>query len=346
MFLAGHTSDTTNGDELRIYSVADSSTRLQSVVRDVHNYAAVSRNLGKCPSPDGDDPCQRFGDNQTVGFHAGNSVGWMWTATQDKRFPFAQVRVAVFRTSSLKVVAQHTIWNKKFAWTYPAVGVNDRHELGIVLYEMGGGRFPSADAFLRPDPRDWSGITVHRVATGAASFGKNVWGDYASVHAYAGCPNTFLGTAFTVQSNAGTTVAENRSVWFGKEGDGCADLAVTAVLGLPAQLLVGDTLSIVHTTKNLGSASAGPTTTRYFLSRDAVVGEGDVPLGATSAEPTLVPGGVSNPAATVNALIPAVAPGAYHLIACANEDHPVPETSAGDNCLASPQTFTIGVTAG
>src|SRR6185312_6148792 len=150
-------------------------------------------------------------------------------------------------------------------------------------------------------------------------------------------------TAFTVQSNAGTTVAENRSVWFGKEGDGCADLAVTAVLGLPAQLLVGDTLSIVHTTKNLVSASAGPTTTRYFLSRDAVVGEGDVPLGATSAEPTLVPGGVSNPAATVNALIPAVAPGAYHLIACANEDHPVPETSAGDNCLASPQTFTIGV---
>src|SRR5689334_9408890 len=146
MFLAGHTSDTTNGDELRIYSVADSSTRLQSVVRDVHNYAAVSRNLGKCPSPDGDDPCQRFGDNQTVGFHAGNSVGWMWIATQDKRFPFPQVRVAVFRTSSVKLVQEHTIWNKKFAWTYPAVGVNERHELGIVLYEMGGGRFPSADA--------------------------------------------------------------------------------------------------------------------------------------------------------------------------------------------------------
>jgi hypothetical protein len=346
MFFAGHTSDTANGDELRIHSVADSSTNLKSVVRDVHNYAAVSRNLGKCPSPDGDDPCQRFGDNQTVGFHAGNSVGWMWIATQDKRFPFPQVRVAVFRTSSLKLVEEHTIWNKKFAWTYPAVGVNERHELGIVLYEMGGGRFPSADAFLRPDPRDWSGIAMHRIATGSASFNRNVWGDYASVHGYAGCSNSFLGTAFTVKPNAGTTVSENRSVWFGKAGDGCADLAVTAVPALPTPVLVGGTLSIAHTTKNLGSASAGPTTTRYYLSRDTVRGEGDVALGATSAEPTLAAGGESDPAATVSAVIPAVAPGAYHLIACANDSHPVPETSATNNCFSPPETFIIGVTAG
>jgi hypothetical protein len=346
MFFAGHTNSAQDGDELRILSLADTSTNLKSVVRDVHNYAAVTRNLGKCPSPDGDDPCQRFGDNQTVGFHAGNSVGWMWTATQDKRFPFPQVRVAVFRTSSLKLVQEHTIWNRKFAWTYPAVGVNDRHELGIVLYEMGGGRFPSADAFLRPDPRDWSGITMHRIATGSASFTKNSWGDYASVHAYAGCPNTFLGAAFTVHSNAGTTVAENRAAWFGEEGDGCADLAVTAVFALPGQVLVGDTLSIAHTTKNLGSASAGATTTRYYLSRDAVRGEGDVGLGATSAEPVLVAGGESDPAATVSVVIPAVAPGTYHLIACANDEHPVPETSAADNCFSPAQTFTIGVTAG
>jgi CARDB len=347
MFFAAHENSDKDGDELRIYSLADTSTKLTSVVRDVHNYAAVSRNLGKCPSPDGDDPCQRFGDNQTVGFHAGNSVGWLWTATEDKRFPFPQVRVAVFRTSSLKLVQEHTIWNKKFAWTYPAVGVNDRHELGIVLYEMGGGRFPSADGFLRPDPRDWSGIKMHRIATGSASFGKNTWGDYASVHAYAGCPNTFLGSAFTVQSNAGTTVAENRSAWFGEEGDGCPDLTVTALSGLPTEVvLVGGTLSIVHTTKNLGSTSASATTTRYYLSRDTRRGEGDVALGAKSAEPSLVPGGESNPAATVDAVIPAVAPGAYHLIACANDDHPVAEASADNNCLSSAQTFTIGVTAG
>jgi len=42
-----------------------------------------------------------------------------------------------------------------------------------------------------------------------------------------------------------------------------------------------------------------------------------------------------------------VAPGAYHLIACANDDsHPVAETSAVNNCLASAETFTVGVTAG
>ena len=89
-----------------------------------------------------------------------------------------------------------------------------------------------------------------------------------------------------------------------------------------------------------------PQDTPYSLSRGAVRGEGDVPPGATSAEPTLVPGGESNPAATVSAVIPAVAPGAYDLIACANDSHPVPETSAANNCFSPPQTFTIGVTAG
>jgi hypothetical protein len=84
----------------------------------------------------------------------------------------------------------------------------------------------------------------------------------------------------------------------------------------------------------------------YYLSRDAVRGEGDVALGATSAEPTLVPGGESSAAAILNAVIPAVAPGAYRLIACANDGHPVPETTAGNNCFSPPQTFTIGVTAG
>lgn len=105
----------------------------------------------------------------------------------------------------------------------------------------GGGRYPAADAFLRPDPHDWSGITMHRIATGSASLSKNVWGDYASVHAYAGCPNTFL---------------------------------------------------------------------------------------------------------ALSAVIPAVAPPMYHLIACANDDQHVPETSADNNCLSSAQTFTVGGTAG
>jgi hypothetical protein len=54
----------------------------------------------------------------------------------------------------------------------------------------------------------------------------------------------------------------------------------------------------------------------------------------------------SNSTATVNAVIPAVAPGAYHLIACANDDHRVAEASADNNCLSSAQTFTIGVTTG
>jgi hypothetical protein len=66
---------------------------------------------------------------------------------------------AVSRFSGLPhvFVKEHTIWNKKFAWTYPAVRVDEWHELGIVLYEMGGGRFPWSDAFLRPVPASGPG---------------------------------------------------------------------------------------------------------------------------------------------------------------------------------------------
>ena len=340
MFLAAHVHDLIQGDQLRIYSIPDSSTTLSHVDRNVNNYGPNNRGKGSCKSPDGDDPCKRFNDNQTVGFHSGSSVGWMWTAPQDHEFPFPQVRVAVFDTASQKLVTEHTIWNRNFAWTYPAVGVNTRGELGVIVYAMGGGSFPSPSGFIRTNPRNWSGITLHSLVKGVASFKTNTWGDYASVHRYTGCPNTFLGTAWSIQRSAAGNVAENRSVWFGNPADSCADMAVTAALALPTKLKPGDTLSIIHVTKNLGAAATA-TTTRYYLSKDSVKSSADILLINASAEPALVAGGQFAPTTVLAAVIPTMPAGTYKLIACANDKNPIAETTTANNCFTPAETLTI-----
>jgi hypothetical protein len=338
MFLAAHVHDIVQGDQLRIYKIPDSSNTLTHTDENVNNYGSKT---GSCPSPGGDDPCNRFGDNQTVGFHSGNSIGWLWTAPQDSSFPFPQVRVAVFDTGTLKTVAQYTIWNDDFAWTYPAVGVNERGDLGVVLYAMGGGKYPRAQAFLRTDPRDWSGIQMHGLVRSVATMGTNKgWGDYASVHRYNSCPNTFLGTAWSIQTSGGKSVSENREVWFGDPADACGDLTVTALLALPVNVHSGDKISFTDVAKNLG-ATIGPTTTRYYLSTDTVKSADDVRIAkAQTAVPELVGGGQFGGTAT-SGVVPSLKVGKYHLIACANDRKPVPDTNPANNCFTSAQIVTI-----
>ena len=336
MYLAAHDNGA-KGDILRIFSVADSSGKLTHKDRKVHNFDSGK---SSCPSPDGDDPCQRVASINTVGFHSGSVVGWLWTAPQDSSFPFPQVRVAVFHINSLKHVAQHTIYNRKYAFTYPAVGVNDRGELGLIIYRMGGGEFPSPDAFIRTDPTNWKDISLHRIVTGTTSFSSSdSWGDFAAVHAFSGCSNTFLASAWSVQGTSTAPLAENRSVWFGKPADGCPDLRVTGAGALPTTVSIGDTLSIVAITSNLG-ASAPASTTRFYLSANKVKSSGDALMSTSTSVPALPHNGtVTSP--VINAIVPVVAPGAYRLLACADDLNRVDEVTGANNCFASLQTFNV-----
>jgi hypothetical protein len=177
------------------------------------------------------------------------------------------------------------------------------------------------------------------LATGQATAPSkpNTWGDYASVHAYVGCPNTFLGTAWSVQK-AGT---QDRVAWFGDPNDGCADLAVTGSFALPGRLSVGDTLSLVDVAQNLGSGKSEASETRYYLSKDAKKSSKDVLLKGGTAVPALFPGGQFTSPTVTNLTIPAVAPGAYKLLDCANDVTPVvPETTLQNNCFSN-QSITV-----
>jgi hypothetical protein len=90
------------------------------------------------------------------------------------------------------------------------------------------------------------------------------------------------------------------------------------------------TLTVTDITLDrLGTGTAAPTVTRFYLSTDATLGTGDVPLGFRSV-PTLLPGSSSSGSTSVQ--IPSgTPPGTYYVIAKANADSLPPETNVTNN---------------
>ena len=331
MYLATHVSGFFEGAKLRIYSIADGSTSLEEKDKNITNYKDID---GNCPLPDGNDPCEDQHDGRMSGFRSGSTIGWLWMGDEDSEFPFPHVRVAVFETGTLDKVLEHQIWSNNFAWQLPSIGVNQSGNLGVVLYAMGGGRFPRAEGFILDDPRNWNGTQMHTIASSTS--GTDGWGHYGSVRPYGNCPGTFLASVYTSEGGS----QKGRLVWFGKESDGCADLNVSAVMVLQASLSRGDLLSMTQVTRNIGSATAGASTTRYYLSRDTEKSSDDILLPAESAIPQLVRNGsVTGPAVT--AIIPSSASGSYHVLACADDRALISEISDTNNCFAGTQTVTV-----
>jgi len=120
------------------------------------------------------------------------------------------------------------------------------------------------------------------------------------------------------------------------------DLVETAINNLPALAVLGSSFSITETAGNQGTASAGPSTTRYYLSLDTKRNSGDKLLTGSRAVPGLATGGQST--GTVNLTIPSTTTlGTYYLLACADDKKVVVESNEKNNCRAS--TTTIAVSA-
>jgi CARDB len=112
------------------------------------------------------------------------------------------------------------------------------------------------------------------------------------------------------------------------------DLVETLVSSPPSTAVVGGSFSVKDTAKNLGSVSAGASTTRYYFSLDKLKSSGDKLLSGQRGVPILAPGQSSS--ATVSATIPSgTAAGTYFLLACADDTKIVAEGNETNNCLAS-----------
>jgi subtilase family serine protease/pectate lyase len=112
------------------------------------------------------------------------------------------------------------------------------------------------------------------------------------------------------------------------------DLVVSA-LTVPAATSPGTTISVSATTRNQSTAAA-PTgsTTRFFLSPDALLDGGDLPLGNRTVG--ALAGGASSAGTTPLAIPPETPGGAYHILAKADADAQLVELNPANNVTARP----------
>jgi hypothetical protein len=111
------------------------------------------------------------------------------------------------------------------------------------------------------------------------------------------------------------------------------DLRVLKLIA-PALAAPGQTISVTDTTKNAGGApTIASTTTRFYLSRNKKLDASDVLLGPGRSVPALVAGASS--AVATNLTIPVgTAPGAYYLVAKADDTNLEAESRENNNVKA------------
>jgi subtilase family serine protease len=107
---------------------------------------------------------------------------------------------------------------------------------------------------------------------------------------------------------------------------------IVFTLTLPTSATAGATITVTDTTKNAGSGNAGGSTTVFKLSTNTTLDTGDVLLGSRPV--IALTGGGSNSGSTTLVIPPETAPGTYYVIAVADGDGSVAETSETNNTRA------------
>ena len=181
--------------------------------------------------------------------------------------------------------------------------------------------------------------SVSTLAAGGTSPGT------ASVTVPAGTSGTFFllacadDTSAVAESNESNNCAASATT-VQVTAPGAPDLIQTAVTYPPGTAGPGDSFSVTDTVTNQGTAAAGASTTRYYLSLDLVRGGGDVLLSGTRSVPGLSAGAPSQGSVTVT--IPGnTGNGSYYLLACSDDLAVVAESNEANNCVASSTTMQV-----
>lgn len=107
-----------------------------------------------------------------------------------------------------------------------------------------------------------------------------------------------------------------------------SDLSVSA-LSAPSRAAVGSAIVVTDTTTNPGVVGAVASVTAFYLSANSTLDATDVRLAPARAVGPLAAGATS--AGAANVIIPDVAPGAWFLIANADDDGLVDEMAESNN---------------
>ena len=123
-------------------------------------------------------------------------------------------------------------------------------------------------------------------------------------------------------------------------GGGTPDLIVSSVGNPPATSAGGGGFVANDVVTNQGTASAGGSMTRFYLSLNTQWDAGDIQLSGSRLLDTLAVGGTSG--GSVGVTVPSsITGGAYYLLACADDTHQVSESNETNNCRASSTTVQV-----
>jgi subtilisin family serine protease len=111
------------------------------------------------------------------------------------------------------------------------------------------------------------------------------------------------------------------------------DLRVSLISLSAPTIAAGATLNVTDAVTNQGGGAAGPSATRFYLSTNTSVGGGDLLLSASRALAE-VTAGASNTGTTAVTIPPGTAPGSYYLIARADGNGEIAESTETNNALA------------
>ncbi len=134
----------------------------------------------------------------------------------------------------------------------------------------------------------------------------------------------------TVSETSETNNTYARSILIGP------DLDITA-LSAPASAAAGQSIAITDTTKNQGGEAAGPFRTQFYLSTNTVLDASDILLG--SRELASLAAGASSSGSTVVMIPQGTAVRTWYIIAKADGEGTVTETSESNNTFA--RTFKV-----
>lgn len=125
----------------------------------------------------------------------------------------------------------------------------------------------------------------------------------------------------------------------GQIDEGCFTDFIVSTLTTPWTTLPGQSILLSDTTKNQGTADAGASTTKFYLSADTILDSGDVLLGSR-AVPSLASGAISS--GTTAVTIPSgTTSGAYYIIRKADADAVVAETNESKGRNEPRNSFVI-----
>ena len=225
---AMYVGQTTTDDCFTVWRQDESNSMLQPYrieiprwTRSENGPSGKSKNL-TCPLPNGGgDPCQNLSHRVTAGWSARGKVGFFWNAAAGSGFPYPYVNAATFDARTLAYESRPYIWNRNHAWAWAAAYPNERGDLGISSWLMGGGLNPELyvgiDDQINGQPPAWE---VKKVASSTTGSQSNNWGHYLRVRSHAPNEKAWIVSGFiSVQKGIVKGVAEPHFAIFGRAGD-------------------------------------------------------------------------------------------------------------------------------